>query len=115
MLVHRHRVDGQVTATQIVFQRHIRRGMKRKPGVAAAALALGAGEGIFLFGPRVQEHREVLADGLESGGNHLPRRRANDHIVAVRRRQTKQPVAHRTTDEIGFHAAIIDGCNICCR
>ena len=31
ILIQRHRIDGQVATVQIVFQRHIGRGVKGKP------------------------------------------------------------------------------------
>jgi hypothetical protein len=61
-LIQRHRIDGQVATVQIVFQRHIGRGVKGKAGVAATALAFGAGEGVFLLRLRMQEDGKVLAN-----------------------------------------------------
>ena len=72
--------------------------------VAAAALALGARERVFLVRLRMQEHREILADGLEAEPFHLFRRGADDHVVLVLQRQPEQPVAHRAADYIGLHS-----------
>ena len=82
-----HRVDRQITTQQIRFQRDIRRSLKRKPGIAATTLALGAREGIFLFSFRMQKHRKIFAHGLIARRQHLVHRHTNDHVIAIHRRQ----------------------------
>jgi len=45
-----HRIDSQVTAREILLQRHIRPGVHRKPLVTLAALALGTRQRVLLLG-----------------------------------------------------------------
>ncbi|MNZ96059.1 hypothetical protein D3C78_1152370 [compost metagenome] len=94
----RHGIDRQVAPRQVFFQRHIGRGLDGKTAVAAAALALGAGQRIFLVAGRVQKHRKVAAHGLIALGHHLLGRRAHHHPVAVIHRPAQQLVAHRAAD-----------------
>src|SRR3546814_8647839 len=56
--------------SQVFFQRHRRIGVDDEAAVAAAGLAFGAGQRVFLVRLRVQEHGEVAADRLEAGGEH---------------------------------------------
>jgi len=74
-----------------------------EPLVATAAFALGARERVFLFSLRMQEHREVLADGPESAPDHFLRRGAHHHVVPVLQRQPEQLIAHRAADYVGLH------------
>ncbi len=97
-------IDGEVAALQVLFQRHRRIGVDDEAAVAAPALALGARQRVFLAGMRVQEHREVAADGLEATCLHLLLGGADHHPVAVARIQPQQPVADRAADQVGLHA-----------
>jgi hypothetical protein len=101
------RVDRQVAPAQIVFERHVGGRVERETMVAAAGLAFGARERVLLAGPRVQEHREVLADRFVAQVEQVLRTAADDDIVAIAHRQTEQPIAHRTTDKKSFHAPIL--------
>ena len=74
----RNGVDGEIAAAQIVFQRHVDTGMEGEALVAVAGLALGAGERVFLFGARMQEHRKIAAHGHEAPARHILGRGA-DH------------------------------------
>ena len=67
----RNGVDGEIAAAQIVFQRHVDTGMEGEALVAVAGLALGAGERVFLFGARMQEHRKIAAHGHEAPARHI--------------------------------------------
>src|SRR5207247_5508722 len=66
-----------------------RRRVNGKALVAAAALALGARKRIFLVRLGMQEHRKILADGLEALADHLFGRGADDHVVLVLHRQAR--------------------------
>ena len=56
----RRRSSSSVTSTPV---------WKVKPAVAG--LALGAGERVFLFGARMQEHRKIAAHGHEAPARHI--------------------------------------------
>ena len=99
----RHGVDRQIPPAQILLQRDVGRRMHGKSLISTPALALGARERVLLVGLRMQEHREILADGLEAEPLHLLRGRADDDVVAVLHRQAEQLVAHGAADDIGFH------------
>ena len=109
-LVARHRVDREVAALEVVLQRHVGRGEELEAAIAAAVLALGARERVFLVRVRMQEHREVLADGHVARGEHHLGRGADHHPVAVGDRAAEQLVAHRAADAVdGVRAAAGDG------
>ncbi|MCY1447246.1 hypothetical protein D9M71_638560 [compost metagenome] len=59
-----HRIDGEVATDQVLFQGYVGAGVKSEPAVASPTLALGARQGVFLTGFRVQEHRKI--------GTHRP-------------------------------------------
>ena len=46
----RHGIDGQVAPCQVLFQRHIRRGMHHKAFIARGRFALSARQRVFLLG-----------------------------------------------------------------
>ena len=56
-----HGVDGEVAPLQVRFQGDPRRGVDGKAPVAWAGFALGAGQGVFFFGVRMQEDGKILA------------------------------------------------------
>jgi len=99
----RHRVDGQIAADQVFFERDIGAGVKDETGIAWRRLAFGAGEGVFLMRLRMQEDREVAADGFEPSCRHVFRGGADDDPVAILYRQAEQFVAHRAADAVGLH------------
>jgi hypothetical protein len=96
-------VDGEVAPRQILFQRHVGRGVEDEALVARRGLALGARQGVFLVRLGMQEHREILADRLEAARQHVLRRGADDDMVVVLHGQAEQPIAHRTADDVGLH------------
>jgi hypothetical protein len=59
----RDRVDGEVAAHQVFFQRDIRRGVEHKAFVAGRGLAFGAGQRIFFLRFRMQEYGKSLPTG----------------------------------------------------
>ena len=93
-------IDGEVTTQQVVFQRDIRREMHGKALVAGGGLALGAGQCVFLVALGVQEDGEILADGLKALGQHLVRRGAHHHPVAVAGGQSQQFVTDGPADAV---------------
>jgi hypothetical protein len=102
----RNRVDRQVAALQVLLERHVGREQGLEAAVARAGLALGAGQRVFLGAARVQEHREILADGLVPLRKQLFGARADDHPVPLPRRQTEQLIAHCAADEINSHSHV---------
>jgi hypothetical protein len=96
-------VDGEVAAPQVVLQRDVGRGVDGEALIAAAALALGAGERVFLVRLGMQEHREVLADRLEALLDHLLRGGADHHPVAILDLQAEQLVADGAADDVLLH------------
>src|SRR5262249_3210379 len=105
VFVTRHRIDGQVAAREILFERDLWRRVKHEAVVAGSGLALGARQRVLLVRLRMQEHREVFPDRAESGGNHLLRRRPDHDPVAIAVSATEQVVAHASTDDEDLHVA----------
>ena len=93
-------VDGEVAARQVVFQRHVGRGVDRETGVAGAGLALGAGQRHFFMGLRMQKNREVFAHGPVAQVHQLLRRGTDDDPVAVGGGHSQQLVAHGATHDV---------------
>jgi hypothetical protein len=85
----RNRIDRQVAALQVLLERHIGREQRLEAAVARSGLALGTRQRVFLGALRVQEHREILADGLEAPREQLLGPRADDHPVPLPRRHTE--------------------------
>ena len=98
-----HGVDGEVAAFEVFFEGNVRRAVHGKTVVAAALFALSAGQGIFLAGFRVQEHREVGTHLLEAPRLHLLRCGANHHPVPVFDLQAQQLVTNGAAYQIGLH------------
>ena len=96
-------VDGQVAPRQVLLEGDIGRRMHHKAFVARRGFALGAGQGMFFSGVRVQKHRKVFAHGGEPRRHHGLGRAAHHHPVAVGVGHPEQGVPHRTTDQIGLH------------
>jgi len=96
-------VDAEIAPGQILLQRHRRIGIDHEATIAPPGLALGPGQSIFLVALRVQENRKVPADRLVAKRQHLFRRAAYHHPVAVPADPTEQPVAHGAADQIGLH------------
>ena len=97
-------IDSEVTPCQVFFQRDIGRGVHHKATVAHTALALGAGQRVFLVGLGVQKDGEVFAHGRKAARGHGFGCRANDHPVGVMKRTLQQAVAHGTADLVNLHA-----------
>src|SRR5690606_4514820 len=102
--VARHRVDREVATPQVVFERDIGRELHDEAAVAAARLALGASQRVFLARVGVQEDREVPADGLVALRLQFSRRGAAHHPVAVADRQPEQLAAYRSADAVDLHS-----------
>ena len=98
-----HGVDGQIAANQVVFDADLRAGEEGEAAVALAGFALGAGEGVFLAGVRVEKHREVVTDRAKALGQHLCNRGANHQPVDVADRLAEQAVAHGAADFVNLH------------
>jgi len=98
-----HRIDREVAAREILFERHVRAGIDLETAVTGSGFFLGAGERVFFAGFRVQEDREAAADPAVAQCLEFIRRRADDDPVALARRQAEKPVAYCAADEIYVH------------
>jgi hypothetical protein len=99
----RHRVDGQIAALQVLLERHLGREPGLEAAVAWAGFALQPRQRVFLTGVRVQEHRELAADGPIAGTLQLLGRGADHHPVALVRGLTEQLVPDRASHQIHLH------------
>ena len=99
----RDRVDREIAALEILLERHRRGGIELEAGVAAADLALGARERVFVAGARMEKDGEVLADAPVALREQLVGRSADDDPVALLDRQAEQGVAYRPADLVNFH------------
>src|SRR5436190_8527739 len=104
VLTLRHRVDREVAAPEVLFQRYFGRGIDLEALVAAAAFALGPGERVFLVCRRMQEDREILADRLGSERDHLFRGGADHDMISIAYRQAQQFVPDRAPYDVRFQA-----------
>ncbi len=100
-------VDGEIATLQVFFQRHRRIGIDHEAAVAAAGLALGAGQRVFLAGVGMQEHREIAAHGLVALRVHLRLGGPDHDPVAVAGSMLQKAVAHRAANQIDLHAAMM--------
>ena len=78
-------------------------GVEGEAAIARAGLALGARERVLLVRVRMQEHREVAADGDVAVVEHVLDVGADDDPVAIDDRMAEQRIAHRAADEVAFH------------
>ena len=62
----RHRVDRQVAAREIFFERHVGRVEELEAVITGRRLALGARERVLLVRLRMQEHGKILARPADS-------------------------------------------------
>jgi len=97
------RIDREVAAPEILFQRDRRIGIDDEAAIAASRLALGPRERVLFPGFGMQEDREIPADRAEAGRFHRSLGFAHDHVVPVTRAQSEQPVAHRAAHQINLH------------
>lgn len=103
LLVACDRIDGEVAAQQILFQRHRRIGIHHEAAIAAPGLALGTRQRILLTVARMQEHREILPHRFEAQAFHLRLIGTDHHPVAVASGLAKQGIADCAANEIGLH------------
>jgi hypothetical protein len=87
------------------LERDLRRCVHLEARVAAAALALRAGEGVFLLRLRVQEHREVAPHLRVARVEHRPWRGADHYPVAFAYGKAEQFIADRAADQVALHGA----------
>ena len=64
VLILRNRINGQITAQQILLQRDIRCGITGKTGVAFALFAFNSGQCILFFRLRMQKYGKIPSDRL---------------------------------------------------
>ena len=97
------RVDREIAARQVVLERHAPVGVELEAVIARAGLSFGAGQGMLLARLRMEEDREIAADGQVPGGAELVGIGADDDPVAVAHRASDQLVAHRAAHQEAFH------------
>ena len=98
-----HRIDGQVTAGEILFQRDIGRGMKSEAVVTVPAFAFGAGKRIFILGLRMQEDREILTNWTETLFKQGFRGGADNHVIVVGVGPAEQLITDGAADDEYLH------------
>ncbi len=105
-LVLGHRIDRQVAALEVGFERDGRICVEFEAGVSRRHLSLGASERVLLVRPGMKKNREVAAHRLVAGGEHLVDGRADDDVIAVDHREAEQPVADRAADHVALHCPV---------
>ena len=108
--IHRDRVDREIAPTEVVFERHVGRGVKDEPVVAGRGFALRARERVLLMGLRVKEDRKVAAHGLEPAAHHRLGRLAQNDPVAVLGTHGEafffeETVADPAADDVALHGS----------
>ncbi len=98
VLATRHRIDREIAPRQVLLQRDIGRREELESPIAAAVLALGARERVFLVRFRMQEHWKVAADRAEAGGQHRLRRDPDDDKIPVGVCSAEQFIADGAAD-----------------
>ena len=99
-------VDGEVAPGQVLLQRHIGCGVEGEALVAGGGFALGAGQGDFIAGVRVQKHRKVFAHRQIALVQQSLGRAAHHHPVALVQGQTQQGIAHRAAHHVNVHQCV---------
>ena len=99
----RDRVDREIAPRKIVLQRHVGRAVELESVISAAALAFGAGERMLFVRFRVQENREIPADGPVTELDHFLGCGADHDVIAVFDRQIEQLVPDRASDLVNLH------------
>jgi hypothetical protein len=98
-----HRVDGQIAAREILFQRHVGCVEKLKAVISRRCLPLGARKRVFLVRLRMQKHGEILADRFKALRRHLLGGGADHDVIAVLNRQAEHVIADRTAHGVDVH------------
>ena len=102
-----HGVDGEVAPQQVLLQGDRGVAVHGEAGVAVPPLALGARQGVLVFGIGVQEHREILAHLLEALIQQVGGGGAHHHPVVLAAGVAQQGIAHRAADQVDLHEAAI--------
>ena len=103
MIVLGHGVDGQVAADQVFFQGDFGACKEGETAVTTPALALGAGQGVFLAGLRVQKYRKVCAHWAIAQLKHLFGAGADDDPVDLADFTTQQAITYCAADFVNLH------------
>jgi len=98
-----HRIDGQVAAGEVFFERYVRCGVEGETMVAVPGLAFSAGQRVFLLGLRVEEYRKILADRPEPLLEQSFRGGTDDDVVAVGIWPAEQFIADGAADDENLH------------
>ena len=104
VFIHRHGIDSEVAAFKILLERDGWIGVDHKPMITGPRFALGARQRVFLFGVRVQEHREVAAHLRKALSDHFLGRAADHHPVGFMVRVAQQGVADGAAYAVTVHA-----------
>ena len=83
------------------------RKLSGESSVAGRDFAFEAGEGVLLFGVRVQENREFLAHRQVSLALEILGAGADDNPIALVNWQPEQPVSYCATDQVDFHMPML--------
>ena len=78
-----HRVDRQVTTTEIILDRYIGRGMKFETVITRSRFAFSSGERVLFIRLWMQKNRKVLAHLAKTFGQEVVRRRAHDTPIPL--------------------------------
>ncbi len=95
-----HGVDGEIPSRKVVFERHLRCGVKAESGVTVTTFALGTGQRVFLVGLRMQENGKIPPDRLETARAHRRRRAADNNVIPILDRQAKQFVTNSAPHDV---------------
>ncbi len=96
-------IDGQIAASEVVFEAHPAIDLECEPGVAMPALAFASRQRVLVAGARIEKHREVAPDTAETARQHLALGGADDYPVTLEWLDSEQTIAHRAADQVRLH------------
>jgi len=102
-----HRIDREITASEILLERDVRREMRDEAAVAGRDLALEARERVLLVRFGMQEHGELAPDGHEALPFELGGLGSDHDPVALAHGQSEQAVTDGAADQVDFHALML--------
>jgi predicted aminopeptidase len=100
-------VDGEIAALQILLEGDAGIGVHLKAVIARAGLPLGARQGIFFAGLRVQEHGKVPPHPAIAKRFHCGGRRTYHHPVTLYHGPPQKAIADGSTHQIDLHGMIV--------
>lgn len=102
-----HGVDGEVTAREIVLERHIGGEGRLETTIAGGDLPFEAREGVLLVALGMQEYGEFPPDRPEAAALEFLGCAPHDHPVTFPHRAAEEPVPYGATDEVDFHLLMV--------